>query len=140
MDTKGRESSREDAKMKKITRDEIELEVLRYFSQQRVDVFNKAALGLDKKNFKLMVFPELEDYDTMGIRHIFRLVGTDKLLQTYPSDWWQALKERWMPKRMQRISPVKYTEVIARHIFPFLKEELGDEVVRIFIKIKEVTK
>lgn len=28
----------------------------------------------------------------------------------YPADWWQALKERWFPRKWQKRWPVKYTE------------------------------
>ncbi len=123
--------------MKPITIEEISLEVLRYYSQHRVDVFSTTAPGLNKKNFRLHIFPQLEEHDEMGIRHIFRLVGTDILKQTYPSDWWQAFKERWMPKWVLRLSPVKYSEIVARHMFPFLQEELGEEVVKVFVRSKD---
>ncbi|WP_230677522.1 hypothetical protein, partial [Streptococcus pneumoniae] len=29
---------------------------------------------------------------------------------TYPSDWWQAFKERWFPMWARKKWPVKYTE------------------------------
>jgi len=125
--------------MKTISRSEIELEVLKYYSERRVDVFSKVAPGMDKRNFKIQVFPQLEDYDAMGLRHLFRLVGTNIVEHTYPSDWWQALKERWLPKWALKISPIRYSEVVAKHIFPFLQEELGDEVVKVFVRQKEAT-
>ena len=124
--------------MKKITRDEMELEVFRYFSQTKLDVFSREAEGLDKRNYQRIIFPQLEQYETMGIRHIFRLVGTDKLLHEYPSDWWQAFKERWLPRWILKISPARQSEVVARHLFPYLQEELGDEIVKVYTKKKEV--
>ena len=125
--------------MKTISRDEMELEVFRYFSQSKIDVFSREAPGLDKRNYKRMIFPQLENYDAMGIRHIFRLVGTDKLMHKYPSDWWQAFKERWLPKWILKICPVRYSEIIAKHMFPFLQEALGDEIVKVFVRQKEVS-
>ena len=41
---------------------------------------------------------------------------------TYPSDWWQAFKERWFPKWVLRRWPVRHTtvELKAQAIYPSL--------------------
>ncbi len=57
-------------------------------------------------------------------------------LTKYPSDWWQALKERWFPKWMKQRWPIKYNEVWAYHKFPDLEipeSLLGREKVSVRI-------
>ncbi|KKN74172.1 hypothetical protein LCGC14_0392580 [marine sediment metagenome] len=73
----------------------------------------------------------------MGLRHIFRLVGTDKPIHTYPKDWWNMFKERYFPQWLVRHFPIEYKEVVAKHMFPYLKETLGEEIVRVYVKDKE---
>ena len=35
---------------------------------------------------------------------------------SWPADWWQAMKERWFPQWLRRISPVQYeTRYFARY-------------------------
>ena len=38
----------------------------------------------------------------------------------YPADWWQAFKERWFPKLLIKLYPVKYKKIIVdvRCIYP----------------------
>lgn len=120
--------------MQQLTRDDIELIVMHYYSQQRIDVFNKVAPTLNKKNFKLLIFPQLENYDAMGIRHIFRVVGTEETIHEYPQDWWQMLKDRWFPSWMKKLFPVKMNRVVAHHLFPYCHTKLGDEVTKVIVR------
>ncbi len=59
------------------------------------------------------------------------LWGDDQLSKTvkYPSDWWQAFKERWFPVWMLERWPVRYTihEWNARIVYPQLRIQMPKE-------------
>ena len=66
------------------------------------------------------------------VQWLVKLLVQEETLAKYPSDWWQALKERWFKPWMLRRWPVNYIEVIAVHKFPELSppdEVLGREFV-----------
>ena len=47
------------------------------------------------------------------VRLQHRLAGkvTDSKEAVYPANWWEAVKERWMPRRLRRRFPIKQTVV-----------------------------
>ena len=66
------------------------------------------------------------------VQWLVKVLVQEETLAKYPSDWWQALKERWFKPWMLRRWPVRYTEVLAVHKFPELNppdEVLGREFV-----------
>jgi len=61
----------------------------------------------------------------------------------YPSNWWQAFKERWLPKWLRRRFPVEYTTLAVEYKLPELDvpAELGRKFVTLkLIKERELKK
>uniref|UniRef100_A0A6M3L0X3 Uncharacterized protein n=1 Tax=viral metagenome TaxID=1070528 RepID=A0A6M3L0X3_9ZZZZ len=58
---------------------------------------------------------------------------------TYPSDWWQALKERWFPKWALRRWPVRHTtvELKAQALYPSLVLPKEPHVFRSMLMVDE---
>jgi len=50
----------------------------------------------------------------------------------YPQNWWEHLKERWMPYKLRKKFPIKYTEVRAQGgvVFPVTKLPNGTFIWR----------
>jgi hypothetical protein len=70
------------------------------------------------------------------VRGILDILTYEEEIYRYPSDWWQAFKERWFPKWLLKQFPVKKAEVWAVHKFPELAPPdgfLGKEFVHLKI-------
>lgn len=57
----------------------------------------------------------------------------DKHSVQYPTDWWQAFKERWYPKWLLAKYPVRYKvfEVDVKALYPDLKYDIPGHKARI---------
>ncbi len=62
------------------------------------------------------------DTDYLFAREVYRfeatIAGRDLRDIVYPSDWWQAFKERWFPKWLRKRYPVQYTEHKIAALYP----------------------
>ena len=52
----------------------------------------------------------------------------------YPSDWWQAVKDRWLPKHVKRLFPVKYTVLTIEAYYPSIPVEQHESYKIIRVK------
>ena len=54
--------------------------------------------------------------------------NADDIFISYPSDWWQAIKDRWLPKWAKKRWPVRETvhHIKAAAMFPDLQYEVKD--------------
>jgi len=90
----------------------------------------ESGLNMDYRRFNQQVNEPM-------VQWLVKVLVQEETLAKYPSDWWQALKERWFPwsfagRMWLRRWPVRYTEVMAVHKFPELSppdEVLGREFV-----------
>ena len=116
-------------------KEELVLEIQRIVSQR---IISNYAIDLYEPNIGTQFHPILENYDGAGLRHIYKMAVKEELEAQYPSDWWQAFKERWFPNWLLGRYPVRYTQIIAKHKFPHWEKELGKERVQvIYRKLKE---
>jgi hypothetical protein len=60
----------------------------------------------------------------------FDFLSTDSEPVQYPSNWIEAVKDRFLPEWLKRRFPVKYTVITPTHMFPD-NTELGRECVRL---------
>ena len=102
----------------------LELMVKKVFSQVVID----DQLVMVLPNFELQ---EFRNHNLQQIiRGIYRCLCQEVLMETYPSDWWQAFKERWFPPWLLSRYPVRYTDIIAEHRFPEMAiPKLGREKI-----------
>ena len=62
--------------------------------------------------------------DEIVVRAMVDVITRDHEVATYPSDWGQDLKQRWLPAWVQRRWRVRYTSVTAKTFCPHL---VGDK-------------
>lgn len=88
----------------------IELEALRFGARRWID-----PRLIDASNLRFHVEEE-------GRRLLLELtahIASERLEEiSYPSDWWQAFKERWFPKWAKAKWPVETTRYEARALYP----------------------
>ena len=55
----------------------------------------------------------------------------DKIEISYPEDWWQAVRERWLPKWWIKKYPVKYKEhyITPQTIYPHFRISIPEKRV-----------
>ena len=62
--------------------------------------------------------------DELVARLTMRLPTEDlrRIVCEWPADWWQAFKERWFPKWITGLFPVRYNheEIVARAVYPLV--------------------
>jgi hypothetical protein len=51
----------------------------------------------------------------------------------YPRDWWQAVKERWLPDWLRRRFPVVYVRVNIKAIYQNFRPSLPNENHALFV-------
>lgn len=49
-----------------------------------------------------------------------KVMGHESESITYPADWWQAFKDRWLPAPLKKRFPVRMNSTVARELFPEL--------------------
>ncbi len=87
-------------------------------------VLNKSKLSLQNiatkrqlNNFGIELI-EIAGGDVIVRMEKICLSGKEKIIKEmqYPRDWWQAFRERWLPKWWLRLYPVQYKKVVTREI------------------------
>lgn len=73
----------------------------------------------DRVMVQIDKMPELRAHQ---INIIVNALTTDFGLVSWPSDWWQAFKDRWFPCWLKTIYPVRYSERKCSRICPHLGE------------------
>ncbi len=71
--------------------------------------------------------------DTMGSQIIstFSVAGDTMDRRSWPSTWWDAVKERWYPKWALRLSPARHEYIEVRAYYPLVKLPKETNTVRI---------
>lgn len=61
----------------------------------------------------------------------------DKIEVRYPADWWEAFKERWLPRWAKKRWPIRYTvkTMTARGVYP--KLSMPDEEHRVYLDVHQ---
>lgn len=73
--------------------------------------------------------------DGMILRLTQAVAGEElqRIEANYPADWWQAFRERWLPKWWLALAPVRYNsfELVANGLYPKLSlpNQYGSRVV-----------
>lgn len=104
----------------------IDLAVEKAFSAIALDDHIRLVMG----NFELQRY---EDAVLQNIiRGLYRFLSKEEIEAVYPTDWWQAFKERWFPYWLLRRYPVRYTKIVAKHLFPEATvPNLGKEIIQV---------
>jgi len=70
------------------------------------------------------------------------IYGTDRqaLDVTYPANWWEAVKDRFMPQFLRKKFPIRYIhhEVIARQMFPTVRPHNDHPITYTLLEYKDV--
>lgn len=60
--------------------------------------------------------------DLIALRIVQEVYGVEHDIETveYPSNWWEAVRDRWMPRLLRKWFPIHYTKVTihARELYP----------------------
>ena len=90
-----------DGKTESIVLDKLKYVVMRYLTKEFID--------------ELGILPEIDfsnhvkficDDTAMRIRQDILAEHLETVEVKYPADWWQAFKERWFPKWLQKYYPI----------------------------------
>lgn len=99
---------------------EVKLERVKFYFQQAFSENLIDYILLDWRNY----------FDTYVLEAVVRFFADDEYSETitYPVTWWDAFKDRWFPKWLQKRFPVNYKvhEISSRVIYPKLKVQMPD--------------
>lgn len=103
-----------------------------YFPYKSV-VLEKLQIGLEVRIAREFVDSK-DEYIAYKIKsYVWSQDAGKKVVFKYPSDWWQAFKERWFPKWLLDRYRVVYTykEFVVKATYPDLKIQNCEPVLRL---------
>lgn len=112
------------------TASQIDLQKLRFAVSQRISQAQLLDFSVDT----------FQDFFTEDLTYRLkaavwaRHIGSDDV--RFPADWWQAFKERWFPRWVNRRWPVQYRTftIDAWHKYPALQLQGRESVLEIRIR------
>jgi hypothetical protein len=110
--------------IKTVQLEKMKLIAMQYISEELAEYFSmppKLDIGRDVSFV----------YDNLVLRLVQEVYGrqVERVDVRYPSDWWQAFKERWFPAWAKKRWPVHYktTALEAKELYPKLAVAIPDQ-------------
>jgi hypothetical protein len=105
----------EDPTIREVTLEKFKLVAVQYLTPELLEHFGEPAQIEFSEHVSFM-------FDEIALRIVQKVWGreVDRVEHQWPANWWEAFKERWMPKWAKDRWPIQYSTctLIAQEMYP----------------------